>query len=500
MIEGCLGPSAGDGGENAQRATPVLEQELLDAGGGGKRGLDHRPRLRIERVRLHVARGVEILVQAGERRVPVAEPCVHRGAARERVAAKQRHVPLPGPERLLDECSVLRLVRCDQRERIDRQQVRIVAMRFLPRPIASDHKPRGIARERREVRAHVAPARQQRVVDAQAVGARDQRLETPAQQRQVVVRVGHRRQLRRVRGREMKAPVLSALDIRQVVPHCAPQQRIDPLAQDAVVHLVAVMEPVVVERPRQVAHLVRGVTLRGPKVDGAHEVGAGAAPDRRRVRAQPLGDVIDQRLPVAVEIPEQRFRQVEPIRPEQRRVGELDVQVPPDRRPGRGVEPGAVQIQNGPVGAHRGTELVDLNPVVRFETRVREREETRGIVAVPPRPMRRDQFRQTEPRCLCRGTLRVALRFLARVPVPDADVESVPLPPPDRLRVRTAADERLHARHLSTRACDGRRRMQILGRERLLAGDFAGRPRLGGYPVERYSSLPSPSLEHDHDH
>ena len=41
MIEGCLGPRAGDGGENAQRATPVLEQELV--GGDQGRNFAERP-------------------------------------------------------------------------------------------------------------------------------------------------------------------------------------------------------------------------------------------------------------------------------------------------------------------------------------------------------------------------------------------------------------------------------------------------------------------------
>src|SRR5207247_6655581 len=80
-----------------------------------------------------------------------------------------------------------------------------------------------------------------------------------------------------------------------------------------------------------------------------------------------------------IQIAEQRFGEIEAVRPEQRGVGELDVQVPPDRRPRRGAVPGAVQVQDRPVRAHRGAELVDLNPVIRLEAGVREREEARRI-------------------------------------------------------------------------------------------------------------------------
>src|SRR2546429_5510869 len=60
-------------------------------------------------------------------------------------------------------------------------------------------------------RSHVAPAIEQRLVEPQILGARDQRLETPREQRQVVIRVGHRGELRRLRGGQVPAPVLASL-------------------------------------------------------------------------------------------------------------------------------------------------------------------------------------------------------------------------------------------------------------------------------------------------
>src|SRR2546427_3795776 len=74
------------------------------------------------------------------------------------------------------------------------------------------------------------------------------------------------------------------------------------------------MEPVVVQSPRQVPHLVGGVALRRGQVDGSDQVGARTATDRRRRVAQPLGDVVDQGLPIPIEIAEQRFGEVKPIR------------------------------------------------------------------------------------------------------------------------------------------------------------------------------------------
>src|SRR5437899_5173832 len=183
------------------------------------------------------------------------------------------------------------------------------------------------------------------------------------------------------------------------------------------------MEPVVVHRPRQVPHLVRGVALCRCQVDWPHQVGARAATDRRGIGAQPLGNVVDQRLPILIKIAEQRFGEIEPIRAEQRRVGELDVEVPPDGGPRRRIEPGTVQVEDRPVRAHRGAQLVDLNPVVRLEAGVREREKARRIVGVPPFAVRRSQSRDSQPGRLVRRRASLGESVALRVPATDGDVE-----------------------------------------------------------------------------
>src|SRR5205807_9834243 len=98
-------------------------------------------------------------------------------------------------------------------ERIDREQMRVMPVRFLPRTIAPDHEARGITRKRSEVREHIAPAREQRIFDVETLRASDQRLQSPPQQRKIVVGVGNRRELWRMRGRQMPLPVRASLDI-----------------------------------------------------------------------------------------------------------------------------------------------------------------------------------------------------------------------------------------------------------------------------------------------
>src|SRR2546427_284352 len=58
----------------------------------------------------------------------------HRRAARERVAAEQRDVALPGCKRCLDQCPLIGTVGRDEAQRVDRQQVRVVAVQIFPPP------------------------------------------------------------------------------------------------------------------------------------------------------------------------------------------------------------------------------------------------------------------------------------------------------------------------------------------------------------------------------
>src|SRR5437867_11794049 len=105
--------------------------------------------------------------------------------------------------------------------------------------------------------------------------------------------------------RQMPFVIRPTLYVSEVVPDRAAQQRIHSIAQDAIVHLITVMQPVVVHGPGQVAHFLGGVALRGSEVDASHKVRTGAAADRCCLSTQSLRYVLDQCLAVAVEIAKQ---------------------------------------------------------------------------------------------------------------------------------------------------------------------------------------------------
>ena len=380
-----------------------------------------------------------------------------------------------------------------------------MTVRLLPRPATPDHEAGGIARKGRQVLEHVAPARKPRVVHVQPPGAPDKGLEPPPQQREVEVRVGHGREFRRVRGRQVIDAAAVAFDIRQVIADRTAQQRIHAIAQQLVVHRVAVVFPVVEHRPRQVAHLVRRVARGVREVHRPAQVGSRTAADRRGLAPQPLRDVFDECRRVAVEVAEERLAQPQPVRAKERRVGELDVEVPPDARPRRVAIPRAREVENRPVGAHGGAEFVELNPVVSLESRVGKRDEAEGIVRMPPRACSRRETNLAERLGGVDGALRLAQRIVTGDALANRDIKQFPAAPRRAaaypLGVRTLADERLDTRDASGRRDDRGRLMQLFRRERFLAGDFSGRSRLGRRPAEVYGSgLGASPFEFDHDH
>ena len=85
---------------------------------------------------------------------------------------------------------------CGGEGRVDRPQKLEVEI-----PPGTDHQAGVVDRKRRQVRQHVAPARQARVGDFQALGLGDERLHAPAQEAEVVVGILHVGELGRVRFR-----------------------------------------------------------------------------------------------------------------------------------------------------------------------------------------------------------------------------------------------------------------------------------------------------------
>src|SRR5262245_36137007 len=178
-----------------------------------------------------------------------------------------------------------------------------------------------------------------------------ERLKTPAQEREVVISVRDGRELGGVRFREMVLSVFAALDVREVVPDRATKERIRA-TQHAVVHLIAIVLPVVEHGPREIPHLVRGIALGGREIHGAHEIRTSASTDGSRFTTETWRHVVDERLRVSIEISEQRLGEVESVGAEEWRVGELDVEVPPDHRPRRAVKPRSVQVEDRAIGPH----------------------------------------------------------------------------------------------------------------------------------------------------
>src|SRR5689334_4847911 len=109
------------------------------------------------------------------------------------------------------------------------------------------------------------------------------------------------------------------LDVAEIVTDREAQERIEPVAEDPVVHLVAVVLPVVEQRPWEVAHLARGVARRRREVHLADQVGTRAATYCRRLAVEPFGNIGDEGRPPTIEISEKRLAEAESVRAKQRR-------------------------------------------------------------------------------------------------------------------------------------------------------------------------------------
>src|SRR5258706_3780664 len=96
-------------------------------------------------------------------------------------------------------------------------------MRLLPRALTSDEKARGVRGKGREIPEHVAPPRQVRVRNMELLGARDERLQPPPHQGEIVVCVRYGSQLGRVRLRQMVPSVRTALHITEIIVDGAAQ-------------------------------------------------------------------------------------------------------------------------------------------------------------------------------------------------------------------------------------------------------------------------------------
>jgi hypothetical protein len=155
---------------------------------------------------------------------------------------------------------------------------------FRERDTGTDHEPVLVGRVVDQLGEHLTPLRRERVVDAQQPGGLQQRLAAPPDQRDVVVAVRRGAVLRGERRREVQLAVGAGGQEVQVVVHRLAQHREQHVPQHTLVHAVPVVQPHVVQQPRQVADL--RIRRRKPwraNESGVVELGVGTAPDAHRV-------------------------------------------------------------------------------------------------------------------------------------------------------------------------------------------------------------------------
>ncbi len=202
-------------------------------------------------------------------------------------------------------------------------------VRHRVRHAGADHEPVGVSRVRGQVAQHLPPLRDQRVGDGEPGGRVEQGLATPPDQRQVVVAVRRGAVLRRERLRQVQLAVRAGREEVQVEVDRPAQQREERVPQHRVVHGVPVGEPDVVQRPGEVADLRSGAARRADAA-GAEHVGAAAHTGRvGPVRAR---HVVDELLAVGRERAGDRV-ELQMVGAVDQPVLQLDVEVPPDRRP-----------------------------------------------------------------------------------------------------------------------------------------------------------------------
>ncbi len=290
--------------------------------------------------------------------------------------------------------------------------------------------------------------------------------------------------LGRPRERQVQGPVRAADQEVAVEVQRLRQRRVQDVAQHAPVQVVAVGQPHVVQAPQQVPGLV-GL---GRRPGNAHRArAAGAQPPvtgvRERVRVTVAVRGRDGHLEVRVVAPEGLGDGVEfgVVAAVDDRVGDLDVEVPPDRGPAVADlgEPRAPFGHDGPVRAGGGRDLVQLDPVEPLHLLVGHRDEAAVVVVVPPAAVAGEQRVRVRGKRFPHGRAGVRGVRGAREAVGDGGGEQpsradraflpgrgVPAPGEHRLRAVPGPDLGRRVGDVLGRLADGpgRRRLQRLER------------------------------------
>ena len=119
----------------------------------------------------------------------------------------------------------------------------------------------------------------------------------------------------------------------QIIGNRALQFRIQSVAQQSFIARIAVLQPVIVQRPGQVAAFHHAAA--GHAGNGAFAVVGTRTPDARRIVSPWLRHVVDEIREVIVNQVNERLANFQVIGGINRPVCELNVQIPPDVRPGR---------------------------------------------------------------------------------------------------------------------------------------------------------------------
>lgn len=285
LVEGGVGPGGGHGGEDADLAAPALEEHLVDGAGAGERGLDDGAGFEIHGVGLGVA--VEELVEEFGGVVAAAHLGFEGGGPGVGIALEGAFEADPVVEGFFDEGAVFRLVPVHEVEGVDHEEVGVVAVGHGEGDVAADHEAGGgIDGVGGELGLDFAPAGGEGVVGAEEVVGGEEGLEAPAEEGEVVVRVGG---LGVVFGGDVFFEVERAIGaglelVHHVVDRAAEEG--EEVAEVALVHGVAVLEPVAVQGPGEAAELdIPAVAL---------EVVAAGAGDEGGVGAEVVRGVVDQ--------------------------------------------------------------------------------------------------------------------------------------------------------------------------------------------------------------
>ena len=256
------------------------------------------------------------------------------------------------------------------------------------------------------------------------------------------------------------------------------------------------------ERPGEVAGVDELVGRAGTVAAQAVVVGCvrygGAV-----IEAVELLRVADKVGALGVEETHERLAEFELVGGIDWQVEGLDVEVPPDARPTGIAVPGPEEIHRHAVGARRGGEFVELDPIKTLQLRIRHRDKTLRIHRVPPRAMTGQEPVEGGLGGLPHGRNGLAPRCLARKRIGDAQDHTTALRRGDFLPGRgkfASGVSCLDAHWQTVDGLGGGRRVEWVGETRWLAGALVARIlAVAGSPDERGARFTAGGFEFE-DH